>query len=105
MDIIFPLIKNHQLKSDMNKKILINAIISLKIANRPQNIPTFIMDYKISYVGSRKSVEARGRIFFFVRRVQNETLGEVLCLPSVQGEALGEVTRLPSVLCWHSATF
>ena len=53
-----------QLKFDMNKKIPINAIISLKIANRPQNIPTFIMDYKISYVGSRKSVEARGRNFF-----------------------------------------
>src|SRR5687768_2018766 len=74
MDIIFPLIKNHhfmymQLKSDMNKKILINAIISLKIANRPQNIPTFLMDYKMSYVGSRKSVEAGGGFFFFVRRV------------------------------------
>ena len=54
-----------QLKSDMNKKIPINAIISLKIVNRPQNIPTFIMDYKISYMGSRKSGEVGGRNFFF----------------------------------------
>lgn len=46
---------NHlQLKFDLNKQIPINAINSLKIANRPKNRPTFKMAYQMSYVGSRK---------------------------------------------------
>lgn len=102
MNMIFSLISIHyfkylQLKFDFNQKIPINANKALKIPNRPENRPTFNMYNQMSYVGSRKSVEAVGGIFFFFAECIWDGTRQCAEFAECPYEALGELLSVPSV--------